>query len=131
MNLFNKITALLLLAIYLLSATATKELLRIPLLAEHYYDHKQENNNTGLIAFLAMHYYSEDGTDKDAKEDNQLPFKSVEYAATFYFISLTPPSFTEHLAKPETETDIYFAILSDLFLPSQYLASIWQPPRIC
>jgi len=61
---------------------------------EHYYDHIEEKNNTGLVSFLVMHYYIEDGTDTDAAEDNQLPFKSAEHAVSFSFTSITPPAIT-------------------------------------
>lgn len=128
---YEKITASLLLAIYLFSATATRELLKLPVLAEHYYDHRKENKNIGFVAFLIMHYYTEDGTDKDAEEDNQLPFKSAEHAATVSFISLTPPLSIEIVPNPESENNNSFGIRNDLFLPSQYLAAIWQPPRHC
>jgi hypothetical protein len=125
------IAAFFLLTIYMLSATASREILKLPLLAEHFYDHIEENRNTGLISFLVMHYYTEDGTDVDADEDNQLPFKSAEYPVSFSFISLTPPSITASLSKPDSENNQSFGMHTELFIPSQYLAAIWQPPRYC
>lgn len=130
-EILKKIAAFLLLVIYMLSATATKELMKFPLLAQHFYDHVEENRNTGLVSFLLMHYYVEDGTDKDAAEDNQLPFKSAEYAAVASFTSLAPPAGAEISVNPFITDSHSFATYTDLFLPSQYLAAIWQPPRHC
>lgn len=129
MELFRKTASLLLLTIYLFSATNAKELIKLPLLVEHFYDHRAENKYIGLITFFIMHYSSEDGTDKDAKEDNQLPFKSAELA-TVSVVSVTPPSFIK-LFTPEIEIKTSFNIGNDLLLPSQYLNKIWQPPRDC
>lgn len=117
--------------IYIFSATAIAELLKLPLLVEHYYDHQQENSTTSLMAFLTLHYYSENGTDKDTKEDNQLPFKSLSSATTVSFISLMPPAVSVTILKPERAVNPSFSIYKELFLSSQYLAAIWQPPRNC
>ncbi len=126
---FKKIAALFLIVIYSLSATSSKELLKLPLLAEHYADHRTEGKNTGFFKFLVLHYVVEDGTDSDADEDSRLPFKSAEHAVAS-FVSVAPTAFVV-LNKPVTENSNEFADYHDLFLPSQYLASIWQPPRHC
>lgn len=81
------------------------------------------------MAFLVMHYYTEDDTGKDANEDRQLPFKSMETTAAVYFISLTPAGFVEMVSKPSFQIKTSFSLFNDLFLPSQYLPAIWQPPR--
>ncbi len=98
-------------------------------MVEHFYDHKNENSHIGLGFFLAMHYFIEDGTDKDANEDNRLPFKSTGTIATISFMSLTPPRSIEIIAKPAMQNNSSFGIDHDSFLCSQYLAAIWQPPR--
>lgn len=127
----NKIVTVFLLVIYLLSATASQELLKIPGMVSHYYCHQLKNSNTDLFQFLLSHYCIEDGTDSDANEDKQLPFKSSEHAMFLSFVSLTPPLLVTEVATRVTEFKISFFIRKDLFLPSQYLSSIWQPPRKC
>lgn len=129
MTAFKKATAFFLIVIYSLSATSSKELLKLPLLAEHYADHKSEGQKTSFIKFLVLHYIVEDGTDSDADEDSRLPFKSAEHAVAS-FVSVAPTTFVV-ISKPENESKNDFADYRDLFLPSQYLASIWQPPRHC
>ncbi|MBL0358707.1 MAG: hypothetical protein IPP72_18405 [Chitinophagaceae bacterium] len=130
MSFIKKIAALLLATGYLLSATETGELLKLPLLADHYYDHKAANGNAGLISFLVQHYFTEDGTDKDAAEDRQLPFKSAEQSAATSFVSSNPPgSFI--ITRPETACDQNFITYNECVPYNSYLDTIWQPPRYC
>ncbi|UEG50708.1 hypothetical protein LK994_04375 [Ferruginibacter lapsinanis] len=117
-------------AIYLVSANPCKELMKLPLLVAHFYDHKEEDNKTKLIAFLIQHYYTENGTDNDANEDNKLPFKSVENitSAPVYLL----PAFQSSIFFTAIQVkDMGFFIRNDSFIHSQYLAAIWQPPRYC
>ena len=115
----------------MLSATATREILKLPLLVIHYYDHLKKKNSGVLVSFLIMHYCIKEGTDTDAAENNHLLLKPEKQEETFSFTSETPPAITGALAKPENECNQSFTIHSELFLPSQYSAAIWQPPRYC
>lgn len=107
------------------------ELFKLPLLISHYYDHREENKDMTLPAFLVQHYFYEDGTDKDVEEDNKLPFKSLENAASVSFISLSPPDLPECTANRKEKIKKIFGLYTNPFLPFQYLNSIWQPPRHC
>lgn len=127
---FNKIAAILFIAVYTLSTPATSEFLKLPVLAAHFYDHRKENN-LSLTSFLFLHYVIEDNTDSDADEDRKLPFKSGEQIALLSFISLTPPVVVTGLIKSYTKNNNAFIIRDDFFISSQYLAAIWQPPRSC
>lgn len=127
---FKKIAAAILGVVYLLSATETGELFKLPLLAAHYYDHREEGNNTGLNAFLVQHYVTEDGTDKDAAEDSQLPFKSAEQNASSSFVSSLPSSSIE-ITRPVKIFNHTFSGYKDWMIHTSYLEAIWQPPRNC
>jgi hypothetical protein len=118
------------LCIYLLSVTSFGEWLLLPKLVEHFYSHKAFDKNTGIMTFLAMHYCTEDGSDKDTNEDSQLPFKSMETTtAAAYFISITPAGFLEMVSKPSFQINTSFGLYNHLFFTSRYLPAIWQPPR--
>ena len=131
MTVTNKIAVLFFTVVYMFSATATKELLKLPVLVEHFYDHQDENKNIRLPAFLVMHYFLEDGTDKDAAEDKQLPFKSADQMATCTFNSLTPPSFIQLPAGYSTGLENQFCTHIQLSPAAEHLPGIWQPPRYC
>lgn len=126
---FKKILVAGWLCIYLLSVTSFGEWLLLPKLVQHFYSHKAIDKNTGIIAFLVMHYYTEDGTDKDANEDRQLPFKSMETTAAAHFISLSPTGYVEMVSKLSFQINPSFGFFNDLFFPSQFFSAIWQPPR--
>jgi hypothetical protein len=119
----------LLLAFYLLSATAIHEVIKLPRLVEHYFDHSREDTRVGLIQYLTLHYGIEDGTDDDAAEDNKLPFKSSEYFSSISFVSVKPPVIGQSMRLSEIVNAHNFLIRNESYLPSPYLDSIWQPPR--
>jgi len=123
------ISSSLLLAFYLLSATAIHELIKVPRLVEHYFDHNREDIDVGLFQYLSLHYGIEDGTDLDAAEDRQLPFKSSEHFSSVSFVSVKPPVMNQGLRIAEIASGQKFQIRNDFYLPSQYLDRIWQPPR--
>jgi hypothetical protein len=127
----KRITASLLIGIYFLSGTVTSELLKLPVLADHYYDHKDEQSGTNLLSFIIDHYSKEDGTDKDAAEDCKLPFKSPESFIGFTAVYMPPPFTFHQIEKPVAVNTTIFFIQDDAFISSQYLAAIWQPPRHC
>ena len=119
----------MLLAFYLMSATAIHEIFKIPRLVEHYFDHKREDSPAGLFQYLTLHYGIEDGTDEDATEDSQLPFKSSEYFSSVSFVSVKPPIISQAMRIAETISEQEFHIMQDRDLPAPYLDKIWQPPR--
>jgi len=75
----NKKAAYIFLAIYLLGATELSQLLKIPLLIEHYMEHKLDNGSLSLLSFMYMHYVGDDGDVTDEQKDQNLPFKSAHF----------------------------------------------------
>lgn len=127
----KKIIAVFLLLAYLLPVTAVTELLKLPQLVEHYYDHKTEGNSSSFIAYLFQHYCKEDGTDKDAAEDSRLPFKNSEQVVSVMVVSVKPPDTFCMLPVVLPLVKKVYKISNDDFISSQYLNAIWQPPRNC
>lgn len=118
-------------AIYLLSATQLSELLKLPLLAEHYLEHKKENKDLTFIGFLENHYKQGVSIDADYDKDMKLPFKKCNSSVfvTTYFCSFNSnPEISLSFVSEVTENKIsdYNFIYSSVFL-----ASIWQPPKNC
>lgn len=113
----------------MLSATAIHEVIKLPKLVGHYLDHSREENEIGLFQYLALHYGIEDGTDEDAAEDNQLPFKSSEYFSAISFVSVKPPTISQSIRLSERVSAHIFFMHNESYLPSPYLDRIWQPPR--
>ncbi len=126
---FRKISATVLLMVYILSTPGIREVIRIPQLAEHYQDHCEEQKNTSLLAYLVMHYIQEDGTDQDAEEDNTLPFKSAEGVSTGNAISFFISEITE-LTHPGSPVNQLYRIQNNRLIPSPYAKSVWRPPCV-
>ena len=69
----KKWVSILLLSLYLLSTTELNQLLKLPVLIEHYLEHKNLNPEMTLVAFFKMHY-DHPVKDADYKTDRKLPF---------------------------------------------------------
>lgn len=62
---------------YLLGNTELGQLIKLPLLINHYYQHKKTDNNISFIGFIQMHYITDDGTTADDNDDLQLPCHNI------------------------------------------------------
>jgi hypothetical protein len=71
--------AVALLILYLNSYTEMHEVLRLPVLLEHYAEHKRLVKDITFFEFLAMHYKTDVSHDNT---DNQLPFKDRSHSFT-------------------------------------------------
>lgn len=113
------------------SATVAREFVKLPLLVLHYYEHQQKQKDNGILSFLELHYFIEDGTDKDASDDRKLPFKFIENInpLSSIVLPLLPVAGKKLILSVILSTK--FLPHNDAFIASQYLASIWQPPRHC
>ena len=125
----KKIFAISLFCLYLFSTTEMYQLLKMPLLLEHYFDHREENKDLTLFQFLNIHYTNPHPKDLNEAKDRQLPFKSHSNCA--YSISancIVSESFT--LKRPETELPVKGAVYKNPFLRNTLVSQIWQPPRV-
>ena len=129
--LLKRIIAIFFLSIYLISVTELNQLVKFPVLVEHFIEHKEKNHKLSLVDFLDMHYSQQHEKDADYDRDMQLPFKSHdEFSATFLSAFLHNPSI-ELANKTASTSSCEYSEYSDAFLGRTYLASIWQPPKSC
>lgn len=126
----RKLIAIAFLSLYVFSSTECSELLKLPALVDHFYQHQEENKSITLWSFLCMHYAHGDVNDADRDQDMKLPYKSVDCNNNFVFIIILP----------ENNFDLSKIILpienkanNDFYLNRFYSSncvSIWQPPKI-
>lgn len=127
----KKSISIFLLTIYLISLTELNQLVKLPVLIEHFIEHKQKNTDLSLLEFLDMHYAHGDVKDADYDKDMKLPFKSYDGCISISTIAFIPNTFEYLDAKPVfTECKSYF-FFTEKFLEASYLSSIWQPPKSC
>ena len=111
--------------ILLLSAqTPLGQLLKVPLLIEHYLKH-QRAEVVSFAAFLKEHY-DPDHNDADMPEDEQLPFKDIAVQSIGY--ALFASDLTTNVFVPSPVEKVI--VFSDANPPRNYLDSIFHPPRI-
>lgn len=124
----KRLTAIWLLISLILAQTELNQLLKVPLLFQHYQEHRQGNAGFSVKDFLVMHYLLEQVKDQDYDRDMQLPFKSenpqvltlssavipVEAFIVIHFTALSTPPVNRY-------SDQVISGTTD---------SIWQPPQI-
>jgi len=114
-----------LLLIYLVSFTEFKEVLRLPLLVQHYSEHKELVIEMSFFEFLAMHYKTDLAHDD---HDNQLPFKDCNHSFIGQIVML-PIQKMALVERVETNSTSYqFFYLQHE--PKLITAEIFQPPKI-
>ena len=128
----KKFISIAFLTLYLFSTTELSELLKFPLLVEHFAEHKAENQSITLWKFLCLHYAEGSPHDADHDKDMKLPFKSYSFNSSsvslVHLISDENCSFPILKFKTERKstTNFYTFLVS-----SSHLKAIWQPPQIC
>jgi hypothetical protein len=105
--------------------------LKLPLLIEHYEEHKEENKGLTFLGFLEMHYAQNTPQDGDYDKDMKLPFKSTTTS------NLASISFCAALPQYKQNPILYYRNDKQQFpdfsftYSSAYLSTIWQPPKSC
>jgi hypothetical protein len=113
-----------LLALYLTSFTEVHEVLRLPLLFEHYAEHKLQVNDMSFVEFLVMHYETDVAHDD---HDNQLPFKALGHSFAAQAIALPIQKTIVFEIAPLTTVSHSFHYTEVSF--SSHLEAIFQPPK--
>ena len=123
----NKKAAYIFLAIYLLGATELSQLLKIPLLIEHYTEHKLDNGNLSLLSFMYMHYVGDDGDTTDEQKDQNLPFKSAHFqmqnTVVFAVFKYELPKIFVNMNRS------VWPVMQSNSLSTIALGSLFRPPR--
>lgn len=124
----KKVSALLLLLVYLLSATELVQVLKLPLLFSHYAEHLDKEKSHSFLDFLKDHYIDDDGTISDNDTDRKLPFKETGRSGqpNQDFIPLSDviglsTCFSATASSSLGRESLFF---------SCYVPGIWQPPKL-
>ena len=123
----KKRAAYIFLAIYLLGATELNQLLKMPLLIEHYMEHKLDNGSLSLLSFMYMHYVGDDGDATDEQKDQNLPFKSAHFqmqntVVFSVFKYEIPKIFVNNIRS-------VWPVMQSNYLSNIALGSLFRPPR--
>lgn len=120
-----RLAAIGLFLIYLISFTEFKEVLRLPLLVQHYGEHKAKAGELSFFEFLTMHYETDIAHDD---RDNRLPFKDCNHSFISQVVVL-PIQKISLADRTEINSPAYhcFYLLHE---PKLIASDIFQPPKI-
>jgi hypothetical protein len=127
----KKYVSIILLSIYLISLTELSQLVKLPLLIEHFSEHKQKDGHMSFWKFLQIHYSQNKLNDADYEKDMKLPFKSHDGCINSIVSESVPTSYYFISSKPVFSHSNSYSSYTEQFLTSAYLTSIWQPPKSC
>jgi hypothetical protein len=124
----QKRIARLFLLIFLMQMTQLGEFARLPLLVQHYIQHKHLHPETTIYGFFKMHYLDKTIVDADYAQDMQLPFKTTHMH--FIGFQMSMPQSTLTLS------NVFYPVIKEkiterrFLLPNSLLSSIFKPPRM-
>lgn len=124
----KKAIAIFFLLTYLFGSTDASQLIRLPLLVNHYIRHKHEDHSLTILSFLKMHYVGQQPLDSDYQQDMQLPFKTSVDA----FLSAPPtilPVAPQLLLNDPVIVRVKYSLLNDQIPLYIFPRSIFQPPK--
>jgi|YelNatPaOPRAMG01_1025707.scaffolds.fasta_scaffold01282_10 hypothetical protein len=127
----KRVATIALFCIFLFGSTEAYQLLKLPLLMEHYLQHRSENPEISFISFLKLHYNKKLIIDDDWQQDQQLPFKTQQSANAFMFGFVSMPSkpisvqvlvipYSQKTFRIETQHAYSFTLLQDIFQPPRH-----------
>ena len=126
----KKATTIFFLTLYLFSVTEARQLLKLPVVFQHFAEHQQEDKNIGFFNFLSIHYLHGSPMDKDHDRDMQLPFKTSSEFALSVVPVLTADVETTFLSPLVFIISNDFEHTNDSFISSEFGCNIFQPPRV-
>jgi hypothetical protein len=109
------------------------QLLKLPVLIEHFMEHQEQNKDITLIEFLYLHYANGDVRDADYEKDMKLPFKSHSNNCSANIIAVVANASIK-IVFPLKSNFAELKILifaKKISFASLYHSNIWQPPRFC
>ena len=124
----RKIISIFLLAIYMLCFSELPQLLKIPVLIQHYTEHKAGDPSINFFDFISMHYSDIFEKDVDYQRDEQLPFRTTE--CLVYSISICEFPIMEMIVHPELVViENKFLLRNESNRSFLCTQDIFQPPR--
>ena len=126
----KRLISILLFVVYLLSATEAHQLLKLPIMVQHFIKHKEENRSITFAQFIELHYFSGNPRDADYDEDMKLPFKTADNCSA-NFSPVVEPTTTFSPIPPIAfiTQSVQIPALNQLN-PSAFVNAIFQPPKV-
>lgn len=126
----KRLIHIFLIGIYFSCSTELKEMFKLPILFQHFYEHKALDSKMTFLGYLEHHYSDVPHTDNDADRDNQLPFKTNDLFAGSVLSPAVAPHFGIQMKKASQLIVIQkIRVNNDHIDVLAYTEKIWQPPK--
>ncbi|MDY3318419.1 hypothetical protein PG637_03255 [Riemerella anatipestifer] len=115
---------------YLISFSEVREVFKLPILLEHFIEHRNDNPKMSFGQFITLHYLSGDVHDDDYEKDMKLPFKSQNQNISASIVLAMPTSFDFKIksSKIYKETSQNFGYSDSFTIDNSDL--VFHPPRL-
>jgi hypothetical protein len=123
----KRFSAILLLSVTLFTQTELHQLLKLPVLVQHFIEHRAENKDISIADFIILHYFSGNPRDKDYERDMQLPFKTSDCTALAAVAVI--PSQPVSIIQPEAVINTSYPAINNNCSHCSRTSDIWQPPK--
>lgn len=124
----KRTAGIFLLSIYLFSFAEVHNLVKIPVLFQHFKEHKQEDPSISFWDFIRIHYMDPIVVDDDYQRDQQLPFRDADCCQLVSNgVFETAPMTVEIGPLPESARE--FHQTDEQNKPQFTSFDIFQPPR--
>jgi hypothetical protein len=110
--------------VYLVASTELHQVFKMPLLFQHYTEHKVQVTEMTFLEFLVMHYKTDVPHDD---QDMKLPFKDCHHSATSSVTAIPVQKIS--IQAPSTSRLEKFPDINQNPFHSSFLDEIFQPPR--
>jgi hypothetical protein len=126
-NLLALIFLQILLLKSIMPAMDTFELSKLSALAEHYAEHQKENPELSFWQFLILHYENPKHHTEDHQKHSHLPYGEQHHDSCPLQVWFASADFSLQLNSERVNCEIINFYNSPT--GSNFLSSIWQPPR--
>lgn len=123
----KRFTGILLLSLHVLAFTECRQLLRIPYLMQHFQQHCAADPGMNIAVFIKIHYFEPLAVTDDFKQDQQLPFRSVDCHLLNTTVYLNEP--VSYNVPPPLIVPVRFYNYNETNKPQLAALAIFQPPR--
>ncbi|MBS1637171.1 MAG: hypothetical protein JST26_14730 [Bacteroidetes bacterium] len=124
----KRLIAIFFVSSILFAQTELHQLAKLPVLVQHFFEHKAENKDLSLVSFLKMHYFNGDPKDKDYERDMKLPFKSNDCPQVMSVYFSAPAQNEFDIVLPVVSYNNLRIAYTD-WIPGSHVNDIFQPPK--
>lgn len=124
----KRFIGILMVSVYMFSFAELHNLLKIPVLLEHFKEHKQEDPSICFWDFIKLHYFDPIVVDDDYQRDQQLPFRDADCCIITSSSVFECLSFAMDIQAP-TELQQEHHLYNEVNKPQYNSFDIFQPPR--